>query len=315
MNKMKKPQTTVSQPGRIFSHPVWAGCLALGAAILWGFAYPLIKIGMTEFCITPDMTGSKMVFAGIRFFFSGLIILLAAVCLKRSFKVKSVSSIPFIVVFSLLNTTLHYAFFYFGLSHSEGARAAILNSLSVFLVVIFACVFFKSDRMQRHKVAGCAVGIAGIFALHAGNADSGHFTLLGGGFIILNAVCSALASLMTRRLCRMVDVFVGTGISLSLGGFLLLLPAAWGGGTLPSITPSGVWVLLALIAISTISFVLYNQLLLVNPVGKIAIYNSLIPVTGALTSCIFLHEPFRPEYVVAVALATAGILLINKGKG
>ena len=42
----------------------------------------------------------------------------------------------------------------------------------------------------------------------------------------------------------MVDVFVGTGISLSLGGFLLLLPAAWGGGTLPSITPSGVWVLL-----------------------------------------------------------------------
>ena len=182
-------------------------------------------------------------------------------------------------------------------------------------MVIFACVFFKSDRMQRHKVAGCAVGIAGIFALHAGNADSGHFTLLGDGFIILNAVCSALASLMTRRLCRMVDVFVGTGISLSLGGFLLLLPAAWGGGTLPSITPSGVWVLLALIAISTISFVLYNQLLLVNPVGKIAIYNSLIPVTGALTSCIFLHEPFRPEYIVAVALATAGILLINKGKG
>lgn len=69
-----------------------------------------------------------------------------------------------------------------------------------------------------------------------------------------------------------------------------------------------------LIAISTISFALYNKLLSCNPVGKVAIYNSLIPVVGAITSCLCLGETFYWKYLIAGALATAGIYIINKGK-
>ena len=53
-------------------------------------------------------------------------------------------------------------------------------------------------------------------ALNMGGADSGSFTWLGDGMIVLNALCSAFASLMTRGLGRRVDVFVGTGISQKL---------------------------------------------------------------------------------------------------
>ena len=73
-------------------------------------------------------------------------------------------------------------------------------------------------------------------------------------------------------------------------------------------------ILLLLIAISTISFALYNKLLSCNPVGKVAIYNSLIPVVGAITSCLCLGETFYWKYLIAGALATAGIYIINKGK-
>lgn len=113
----------------IFRRPVWVSVFATTAAIAWGWAYPLIKLGFAEFAITPEMTGSKMVFAGVRFCFAGLVILALALRQKRSFAVSKSGDWWFILVFTMLNTTLHYAFFYFGLSHSVGARAAILNSL------------------------------------------------------------------------------------------------------------------------------------------------------------------------------------------
>ena len=300
----------------LFQRPVWVAVFALTAAVVWGWAYPLIKLGFKEFAITPDMTGSKMLFAGIRFCLSGLIILAMAKGRGISFKLRRGGDCGFLLLYALFNTTFHYAFFYFGLSHSEGARAAILNTLSVFTVVILACLFFKSDRLTLRKILGCLIGFLGILALNLGGEQEGSsFTWLGDGMIILNALSSAVASLMTRELSQRVNVFVGTGYSLALGGFLLIMPGLLMGGTLPLITPLGLLYLLLLIGISTTGFSLYNKLLSCNPVGKVAIYNSLVPVVGALTSCLCLGETFYTKYLIAGALATWGIYLVNKGKG
>ena len=298
----------------IFQRPLWVSIFALTAAIAWGWAYPLIKMGLDEFGIKPNMPGSKMLFAGIRFLISGLIILVIAQVTHRKFGIRRDTDTWFILLYALLNTTLHYAFFYFGLSHNAGARSAILNSMSVFTVVILACIFFKSDKMTWRKAAGCIIGFLGILALNLGGKESGSFTFLGDGMIILNALCGASASLLTRGLSKRVDVFVGTGYSLSIGGILLIIPALAMQGHLPVITPWGIIILMLLIAISTIGFSLYNKLLSCNPVGKVAIFNSLIPVVGAITSCLCLSETFYWKYLIAGALATAGIYIINKGK-
>ena len=304
----------------IFQRPLWAALFAFTAAFLWGWAYPFIKLGFDEFEITADMTGSKMLFAGIRFFISGVIILSIAKLTHRSFSFKEeardsvLTSSLFLLAFTLLNTTLHYAAFYIGLSHSQGSRAAILNSLSVFVLVLLACTFFKSDKLTFRKMVGCAIGFGGILSLNLGGEGSGSFTFLGDGMIILNALCGAFAGLMTRGVNKRVDVFVGTGYSLGIGGALLVIPGLLLGGTLPHVTLLGLFYLLMLIAISTIGFTLYNKLLTCNPVGKIAIWNSLIPVVGAVTSCLCLAEEFQWKYVVAATMTTAGIYIINKGK-
>ena len=86
------------------------------------------------------------------------------------------------------------------------------------------------------------------------------------------------------------------------------------GGTLPVITVAGVVILLLLTAISTIGFALYNKLLSCNPIGRVAIFNSLIPVVGAVTSCLCLGETFYWKYVLSGALAASGIYIINRGK-
>ena len=304
----------------IFQRPVWVALLAFTAAFSWGWAFPLVKLGFAEYGITQDMTASKMLFAGLRFGLAGIIILLIAATTGRSFSYKSTapkgsfSNALFLLLFALMNTTLHYACFYIGLSYSQGARAAILNSMSVFTLVILACIFFKSDKMTYRKMLGCVVGFAGILTLNMGNQESGAFTLLGDGLIILNALCGAFAGLLTRGVNKRIDVFVGTGYSLAVGGFLLIIPSLLMGATLPHITLWGVCILALLVGISTIGFALYNKLLTCNPIGKVAIWNSLIPVVGAITSCICLHETFYAKYIWAAGLATIGIYIINKGK-
>ena len=298
----------------IFQRPVWVVVFALTAAIAWGWAFPLIKVGFSAFGIAPDMTGSKMLFAGIRFAAAGLIVLVVAHSSGKSFSTRKTSDWPFILAFTLMNTTLHYFFFYIGMSHSEGSRAAILNSLSTFLVVILACACFKSDKLSSRKLLGCTIGFSGILALNLGGTDSGQFTWLGDGMIILNAISGAFANLMTRGLSRRVDVFVGTGYSLAIGGLLLIVAGLALGGTMYQVNLLGIICLLLLVAISAIGFALYNKLLSLNPVGKVAIYNSLIPIVGALTSCLCLGETFHAKHALAGGLAALGTCIINKGK-
>ena len=298
----------------IFQRPLWVALFALTAATAWGWAYPLIKLGFEEFAIEPSMTAEKMLFAGVRFTLAGMLVLGIARGAKINFTLKSRDGYWYMLLFALMNTTLHYAFFYIGLSHSGGARAAILNSLGVFLLVILACLFFKSDKLTGRKIIGCIVGFAGILILNVGGGDSGKFTLQGDGMIVLNAVCAAVAGLMTRGLGKRVDVFVGTGYSLAIGGILLIVPALFMGAGIPQITAWGVVILLLLVGISTLGFMLYNKLLTCNPVGKVAIYNSLIPIVGAITSSLCLDEPFYWKYIIAAMLATAGIYIINRGK-
>ncbi len=298
----------------IFQRPFWVVAFALTAAIAWGWAYPLIKLGFAEFGITQVMTGSKMLFAGVRFILAGLIVLAIAAATRRRFEVAGAGGWLYVLLFALLNTGLHYYFFYVGLSYSDGARAAILNSLGTFLLVLLSCMFFKSDKLTSSKIIGCALGFAGIMALNISGGAGGGFTFMGDGMIILNTFCAALAGLMTRGLGKRVDVFVGTGYSLALGGVMLVVPGLLMGGTLPNINAVGVVILMLLVCISALGFTLYNKLLTCNPVGKVAIFNSLIPVVGAVTSCMCLGEPFYWKYVAAAALATAGIYIINKGK-
>lgn len=310
---MKQLQTSMPK-GSIFQRPVWVAIFALTAAIAWGWAYPLIKLGFEEFGITQTMTGSKILFAGIRFTISGIIILLIAKHTQKSLKVTHPTDWLYITLFALLNTSLHYAFFYIGLSHSEGARAAIFNSSGTFILVLMACLFFKSDKLSTRKILGCITGFAGILALNIGNGTGGEFSMLGDGMIILNALCSAFAGLMTRGLGRRMDIFAGTGYSLAIGGILLTIPGLAIGGSLPTVNFSGITILALLICISSLGFALYNKLLSCNPVGKVAIYNSLIPAVGAITSCLCLGEPFYWKYLFAILLAAMGIYIINKGK-
>ncbi len=295
------------------------GCIA---ALSWGFAVPLIKIGIKQFQITSDNTGGKIIFAGIRFTIAGLMILLLHFLLTRM-KTKepaqagaeirrlSAKEIGMLILFAFVNTAAMYFCFYIGVSNSPGSRSAILNSLNTFFLVILASLVFR-EKVTRAKIIGCLLGLTGILILNLGGEGGGAFTLAGDGMMILSSICSAFGGVLTRIVCRRVEPVFATGSSLVIGGLMLTLCGILMRGTIPAVNVKGTLVLLFLAAISVTAFTIYNQLLVYHPVGKVAIFNALIPVFGVALSCILLGEVFLPRYILAAFLVATGVFVINR---
>lgn len=203
-----------------------------------------------------------------------------------------------------------------GLSNLPGSRSSIIDSSSTFILIILACIIFKNEHLTLKKSIGCLLGFAGILIINIsfGSTDSTAFSLQGDGMLLMSAICSAFGGILTRIVTQKADALVVTGISLGLGGVVMILTGIAMGGELKTINPYGLIVLFLLVLVSTIGFSLYNKLISCNPVGEIAIFNSLIPIFGSILSCIILSEEFYIKYLFAGILVVAGIYIINAPK-
>ena len=296
----------------IFENKITAVLLAISCSVAWAFAFPLIKIGINDFKISADDTAAKTLFAGIRFFAAGVVVLVIARCMKMKVKINGAKNVFVVLLFGLVNTALHYFFYYIGLSNQTGSRSAIIDSMSSFILIISACACFKEEKLTVRKIVGCLLGFGGIMLVNIGGDLSSRFTLMGDGMLILSAVFSAMGGLLTRVAGKKGDPLVVTGISLAFGGLLMVIFGIIMGGRLNVWTLHGVGILACLTAISVYGFSVYNRLLCSNPVGEIAIFNSLIPILGVILSCMILGEPFKAEYITAGIIVSAGIYVINK---
>ena len=105
--------------------------LAVLCCLLWGSAFPCVKIAYRLFNISSDDTWTQILFAGIRFFTAGLMIYLTCLVFGRRLTVKKESVLN---VFKLasVQTVLQYFFFYVGLAHTSGVKASIIEATTVF---------------------------------------------------------------------------------------------------------------------------------------------------------------------------------------
>ena len=67
---------------KIFGTPVFAVLLAIFCNVLWGSAFPFIKLGYRLFAIDSSSTASIFCFAGVRFMLGSFLVLLGSVLLQ-----------------------------------------------------------------------------------------------------------------------------------------------------------------------------------------------------------------------------------------
>ena len=299
----------------IFQDKRYKAILAIICAVGWSMAYPLIKVGYGIFEISADDLGGKLLFAGVRFLFAGLLVSAFCVCRKTKLDLKVRKDISWLLLLALVNTALHYMFAYIGLSNNTSGRSTILDSMSGFFLIFLSTVFFADDKLNKRKVIGCVMGFAGIVLINVepGGNFFENITFGGDGMILLNALCGAFGGVITRVVSKKMNIMSATGYSMAIGGALLVLAGlcigtsgAW------NLQIGGIVVLTALVLISAVCFAIYNELLAVYPISEIAIYNALIPVLGVMFAALFLNEPLKWQYFVAVLLVAAGICIVNK---
>ena len=288
--------------------------LAILCALGWSLAYPFIKLGYGELQIDAADLGSKILFAGIRFFAAGLLVLAFSAVQKRKLAVTR-KEVPWLTLFALVNTALHYLFSYIGLSYIPSARSTILDSMGSFFLIILSGLFLEDDTFSVKKIAGCLLGFCGILTISitpGGGLFSG-ISFLGDGMILLNACCAAGGGILTRFISKKMDMMTATGYGMSAGGLMLLLVGLMVGVRQPwNLSLWGVTILFVLVLISAVCFGIYNMLLANHPISKVAIYNSLIPVFGVMFSSLLLKEPFSWQYILAAGLTAAGVYVVNR---
>jgi drug/metabolite transporter (DMT)-like permease len=306
--------TGLRDSARFFSQPKVLIILATTCCLLWGSSYPAIKIGYALLGIVPNDILSKLVFAGYRFVLAGFFLLVLAALTKKPLFNLSRRHAGQLMLLGFTQTAIQYVFFYIGLAYTTGVRGSILNATTTFFSVLLAHFIYKNDKISPRKAAGCLLGFAGVMVVNAGDGLLDFaFTLQGEGFIVIAAFVLSAASIYGKRLSQGMDVMVMTGYQLGFGGAVLLAAGYATGGTLSEFTAGSAVLLGYLAFLSAVAFTLWSLLLKYNQVGRVSVFNFLVPVFGTALSALFLNENIMElKNLVALVLVCGGIWLVTR---
>ncbi|MNZ98998.1 putative amino-acid metabolite efflux pump [compost metagenome] len=301
-------------PVPVFARKNVAYACATLCCLLWGSSYPAIKSGYEVFQIATDDIPSKVVFAGYRFLFAGLLLLIFALAQRKPIARLTPRQFGQLSLLGLTQTTIQYTFFYIGLAYTTGVKGSIMNATGTFFSVLLAHFIYQNDKLSYNKTIGCILGFAGVMLV---NFNSGlmdfSFVWQGDGFVVLAAFILSAATLYGKRISQTVDPTVMTGWQLAIGGLVLVVGGYSTGGTLEVHSIEAVAILGYLTLLSSVAFALWSMLLKVNRVSMIAPFNFVIPVAGTVLSAIFLGENILDiKYAIALVLVCSGIWWVNK---
>ncbi len=294
----------------LFENPKFAILTAIFCNVLWGTAFPTIKVGYELFAI-GDSTSSKILFAGIRFFLSGLMLVAYHRVTTKKYPTIQKHNYQWVLALALVQTTAQYFFAYIGVSNTTGAAATIFSSLSACYAVVLAHFFLKNDRLTLVKVVGSLVCVFGIFVSTLGEGTI-RFSLGGEGMLLISQLCFAIGSIFNKKITQTDGPLAVTSYNLTLGGLVLIIIGLGSGGTLGSVSLPGILVLAYLALLSALAFTLWSQILKFHPVGKISVFTFIVPITGTLFSALVLGEDIMHiKYPISLILVTLGIYTIH----
>lgn len=296
--------------------PVIVCLLAILCCALWGSAFPGVKIGYDLFDISSSDTSTQILFAGIRFIFAGvLVILFGSISAKRLLLPKK-SAYKKIAILSLFQTILQYLCFYIGLAHTTGVKSSILIGVNVFVAIFIAAIIFKQEKVTVVKIIGSFLGFAGIILVNINGTNMDmSFSINGDGLILLSTVAYGISSAVIKIYGKTEDSVMLSGYQFAFGGMVMTICGLFMGGCIHTFSLSCFIILIYLALVSAVAYTVWALLLKYNPVSNVAIYGFTNPIFGAVLSAIILRESgqtFGVKEIIALGLISLGIFMVQK---
>ena len=287
--------------------------LTMLCCLLWGSAFPCIKLGYGYSGIGSDDTASQILYAGLRFALAGVLALIMGSLAARKPLIPRRKAVPKIVMLSLFQTILQYTFFYIGLARSTGMKSSVITASNVFLSILVASLIFRTEKLTFRKILGCAAGFSGVVLINLSGIGGG-FRLTGEGFVFLSALSYAFSAALIKRFSAEEDPVMLSGWQFIVGGAFMTVLGLVLGGRIGTVDLRGAAMLVYLALVSAAAFSIWGTLLKHNPVSMISVFGFMNPVFGVILSFLLLSErseagPLR--VVAALGLVALGIVIVN----
>jgi drug/metabolite transporter (DMT)-like permease len=290
---------------------------AMLCCLLWGSAFPALKLSYAE--LGSLDAWQMLLLAGLRFTLAGAMVLMFGGLRLKIRVMPARREWPLLLAVAGLQTFGQYVAYYIGMSHITGVKGSILNSLSVFLVAVFAHFMSgnrsDADRLSWRKAVGLLCGFAGVVVVNVTLLKGEKFSFApeGEGLIVLQCVLSALATVLVRIYGGKTDAVRLSGGQLAVGGLLLIAVGYAGNPQGLAFTPAALILLVYMAALSAAAFTLWFVMLKYHKATVLEQYKFAIPLFGTLLSVLLVPgEHIGPEMIAAAALVAVGIWFVNR---
>jgi drug/metabolite transporter (DMT)-like permease len=279
----------------------------IAVCILWGSTYLAIRIGVSAF--PPEL------FAGIRFFIAGSLMLIFARLRGLEFPtdLSSIKNQSIVGLFLLLggNGLVVWAEQWV---HS-GIAALLVATSPLFMAVIESFIPGR-PRIEFKGWLGLLIGFSGVVILVLSSSGVGSINVKGAILLLAASFLWATGSVYSKGFKPAGSMIVNIGIQMLTGGIaLLILGISLGELPRVSISLKGIGALIYLIVFgSLLGYTSYIYVLEKWPAAKAGTYAYINPPVAVLLGTLILKEPFTLTVLFATAVILSGVLMVQLSK-
>jgi drug/metabolite transporter (DMT)-like permease len=273
--------------------------------LIWGSTWIFIKLGLDDW---PPFT-----FAALRFLLAALI-LWGIVLARRSRLPVARRDWMMMAWLGVVSFSVNYGLVFWGENRISSGLTAVLQAMIPAFGLIMAHHYLPNERITPAKLAGVALGIAGISVIFAGQMKvAGTSALWGSAAILLSALCVAYANVQVKLHCGHLDTPVLVAGQMSFG-LVPLFAMSWlaeaGPFKLRWTTPAAVSLVYLSVVGSVIAFLLYFWMVKKIDVTKTMLISLVTPVVALLIGWLARGETLSWRLALGSGAILSGIGMI-----
>ena len=291
---------------RSSSSRVWLAFLLL--ALAWGSSYLWIKIGLGS--LTPlELISGRLVI--------GAAFLAIVVAVARQELPRTPRMYGHLLVMSVINIVIPFILIAVGEQSIDSALASILNATVPLGVIVIAPFFLPDERITVARVAGLAVGFAGVILLVAPDlVNLGDSDLTGELMMLGSSLSYAVGNVYNRKNVRGLRPMIPALFQVSFAALIIVSLAAiidrpWETfSPAPEAIVAVVW--LGILG-SGVAYLCYFFVLQHWGATRTSTIAYALPVVGIVLGAIVLNDPITLNRIAGTVLIIAGVAAVNGG--
>jgi drug/metabolite transporter (DMT)-like permease len=283
----------------------WARVAAL--SVLWGGSFLFVGVAVREM--------PPLVLVTARVLLAALALHVVLRLTRTPFPMTRAAWAAFAGM-GLLNNAIPFTLIAWGQAHIASGLASILNATTPLFTVIVAHLLTGDEKMRGRRLAGVAIGFAGVAVMVGGTALRQLGTDVAAQLAVLAAALSyAFAGVFGRRFRSLGIPPLATAAGQVTASSLMLLPVTllvappW---ALPMPGATALAAVAALALLSTaLAYILFFRVLASAGATNAAIVTFLIPVSAIVLGALVLGERLEPKHVAGMALIGLGLAVLD----